>query len=99
MTVIKYFTAPKNLFLDFWMSFFNPEGLPQLQIKDIYYPLELLVRGKFTDESTLISERFATGFCRILYEKKCLREVKDYHKKITLTKKKTYSDLNTISDN
>lgn len=24
MTVLKYFTASKQLFLDFWMGFFNP---------------------------------------------------------------------------
>ena len=42
----------------------------------------MLARGNLTDESTLISERFATGFCQILYEKNCLKEQKDYANKV-----------------
>ena len=70
--LLKYFTATKKQYIDLWMGYLNPKGMPKLHLKEIYHPLELLVRGTFTEGSTLVSERFAQGFCRILYDKNCL---------------------------
>ena len=40
--------------------------------KEFYESLELLVRGSFTKESTLISDKFAEGFCKMLENEDCM---------------------------
>lgn len=71
-TILKYYTASKKEYLDFWMKFFNPDHMPLLPVDELYTHLELLVRGSYTEESTLLSEKFAKGFCRLLYRKDCV---------------------------
>ena len=38
--------------------------------------LEYLARGVFTEEPTLISDRFAEGFCNMLENKGCIQKSK-----------------------
>ena len=68
---LKYFSATQKNYIKFWLLFFNPEGthtIPRVIFSDT---LEKLCRGNFTDDSTIISEKFSQGFYRLLVEKGC----------------------------
>ena len=45
--------------MDFWFNFFNPFNLPEVKRTDLIQSLELLARGSYTQESTLVSQTFA----------------------------------------
>ena len=45
--------------------------MPTKTVRDMYHDVELLARGVLTKESTLVSEQFAYGFCKMLEAKDC----------------------------
>ena len=66
LTYLRYYTASKDSYKQFWLKFFNPNHQPEIAIIDIYENLEELVRGTYTKFPTLISEKFASSFCLML---------------------------------
>jgi hypothetical protein len=46
--------------------------MPTKSVKDMFHDVELLARGMLTKESTLVSEQFAYGFCKMLEAKECV---------------------------
>ena len=58
-SLLRRFTASEQTYVDFWFNFFNPYNLPDLNRADLEKSLELLARGSYTQESTLISKTFA----------------------------------------
>ena len=46
--------------------------MPTLPMDQIYVLLELLARGTFTNQSTLVSEKFSRGFLKMLDNKDCI---------------------------
>lgn len=70
-TLLRYYTVTKDQSLEFWLKFLNPQRLPILSSKNIFEKIELLARGSFTIDSTLISEKFAQGFIKMLELKGC----------------------------
>ena len=87
---MRYYTITKEQALDFWMKFLNPNRMPTLKQQDIFHKIELLARGSFTMDSTLISERFAHGLVEMLLDKGCAaRDVnRDGEKEIDMKKLK-----------
>lgn len=65
-SILRFYSAPKETFLEFWMSFFNPQKMPTVPREEMITDLELLARGCFTKEPTLISSTFANGFYKML---------------------------------
>ena len=76
-SVLKFYSAPKETFLDFWMTFFNPQNMPTVPRSQMIADLELLARGCFTKEPTLISTTFANGFYKMLQDRGCWNEEED----------------------
>ena len=58
-TILRYFTATKEQFVDFWMKYLNPSDQPVLAYKVVSKSLEMLARGAFTSGSTLVSKKYA----------------------------------------
>ena len=48
----------------------------------IYVLLELLARGTFTNQSTLVSEKFSSGFLKMLDNKDCIIRKNDEKAKV-----------------
>lgn len=71
-THLRYYSATKEQYLYFWMRVLNPLNMPTLPMDEIYVLLELLARGTFTNQSTLVSEKFSRGFLKMLDNRKCI---------------------------
>lgn len=67
--LLKYFTATREMYTDFWIKFMNPNEEPTIPRHRIERLLELLARGAFTVDSTLVSETFAAKFIEMLRKK------------------------------
>ncbi len=52
----------------------NPKDLPFVNVLDIYNCVEMLVRGIYTMEPTLISQKFAKSFCLMMNKQDCLEQ-------------------------
>ena len=70
-TTLLYQSASKHEFIDFWLRFLNPKGRTVVSRVDFIDRIELLARGRFTAEKTLISENFANGLYLMLNAKGC----------------------------
>ena len=55
-----------------FLQFLNPQNMPTKSVKDMFHDVELLARGILTKESTLVSEQFPYGFCKMLEAKECV---------------------------
>ena len=77
--LLNYHCATKEEQIDFWIKFFNPIGGKLINRQQFIDKVELLTRGRFTDQKTLISEKFANGIYLMLVAKGCTsRKEKDY---------------------
>ena len=72
MSILRYFTATRDAFFEFWMRFFNPQNLSEIKYKDIFEIIELLARGSFNMDATLVSEQFAYRFLDMIKRKDCI---------------------------
>ena len=96
--LINYHCAPKQDYIDFWLKFFNPIGRKLINKQEFIDKLELLTRGRFTDEKTLISEKFANGIYLMLHAQGCTsRKEKEYGEiKYSKLKKRLNSDVISV---
>lgn len=97
--ILKYYSASRDEFIDFWIKFFNPYNQPSLKKEEITENIELLSRGCFTASSTLVSENFAQGFYQMLKDKGCTQG--DSNIDMVAFKKKLYDgqiDVNYLND-
>lgn len=69
VSILEYHTAKREVYVDFWLKYFNLYNLPELPLEGILKSIELLARGCYTQDSTLLSESFAKGFHETLREK------------------------------
>ena len=56
---LNVFTANPHAYVKMWLKIFNPFNLPYIRKSALMQDMELLARGCFTKEATLISEQFA----------------------------------------
>ena len=59
--LINFHCAPRQDYVDFWLKFLNPIGRKLIDKQEFIDSIELLTRGRFTNEKTIISEKFASG--------------------------------------
>lgn len=85
-TLLSYHCATKAQYVDFWVRFMNPEARKFVPQDEFEKRMELLARGSFTDNETLISVNFARGLYQmfaaqgcISKDDKCLGEI-NFHK-------------------
>ena len=76
-TALNYQSVSKQEFIDFWLRFINPKGRDSISRADFIGKIELLARGRFTAEKTLISENFANGLYFMLNAKGCTSQSDD----------------------
>ena len=69
--LITYHCAPKQDYIDFWLKFFNPIGRKLINKDQFIDHVELMTRGRFTNEKTLISDKFANGLYLMLVATGC----------------------------
>lgn len=60
-TLLSYHCATKQQYIEFWMRFMNPESRKFVPQEEFEKRMELLARGSFTDNETLISVNYAHG--------------------------------------
>ena len=71
-SLIKYNSIPNEQAMDFWISFFAPDGQEYVQVKEVFDSVELLTRCIFTQKSTLVSKRSGKNFVDMLKSKGCV---------------------------
>ena len=96
MTLLRYYTAPRIRFFEFWIRVLNPFNFPSIPFNEMFDVLELIARGTFTEESTLISRQFAKGFLEMLRSKDCIFTTKGSEEQIDMKKFKIKLKKNDI---
>ena len=71
VSILQFYTASREVYVDFWLKYFNIYNLPELPLDAMMKSIELLARGCYTQSSTLVSETFAKNF-QIMLETKNL---------------------------
>lgn len=71
VSILQFYTASREVYVDFWLKYFNIYNLPELPLDAMMKSIELLARGCYTQTSTLVSETFAKNF-QIMLETKNL---------------------------
>ena len=71
-TLLSYHCATKQQYIDFWLRFMNPESRKFLPQDEFESRMELLARGSFTDNETLISVNYARGLYQMFAAQSCL---------------------------
>ena len=71
-SLMQFASATKSQYVDFWTRFINPRSDKFVSRKDFEYRMELLARGSFTDNATLVSVNYAKGLYQVLAALNCL---------------------------
>ena len=71
-TLLSYHCATKAQYIDFWVRFMNPAREKLVARGDFEERMELLARGRFTDDKTLVSVNYALGVYQMLAATNCL---------------------------
>ena len=66
VSILQFYTASREIYVDFWLKYFNVYNLPELPLEGMMKSIELLARGCYTETSTLVSESFAKTFLSLL---------------------------------
>ena len=69
LSILQFYTASREIYVDFWLKYFNIYNLPELPLDGMMKSIELLARGCYTQTSTLVSESFAKNFQFMLQSK------------------------------
>lgn len=75
VSILEYHTAKREVYVDFWLKYFNQYNLTELPMEGILKAIELLARGVYTNTSTLVSKYFAKTFQKTLTEKNLITGV------------------------
>ena len=71
-TLLHYHCATKTQYIDFWSRFINPESKKLLTQREFEERMELLARGSYTDNQTLISLNYAHGLYQMFASQNCI---------------------------
>ncbi|CDW72151.1 UNKNOWN [Stylonychia lemnae] len=72
--IMKYYTATQKQYVQFWIEFLNPDHQRTMSKEDFLDLMEKLVRGSYTESTTLVSERFSELLYQTINDKNCCKE-------------------------
>ena len=79
-TILTHHCATKEQYVDFWLRFINPGAKKSVSRSEFEERMELLARGRFTEDKTLISINYAKQLYQMFAAVNCLCSDEDENK-------------------